>query len=366
MPKDWDSKTSRVKSKVQNAAYINNLISEKFAEYERELIKVLNGEKPSSDFFEEKITFTLDKALEMELSRLKKAKKTGTYKNVFEYKGQLQKFFNSETTDLNSINLNWYEDYASFLASEIKLGDKVIKQINVGATAHKKINTIKRVVERYGGKPTPPDVQKFSVSQKKRPIQKWSAADVANFENLQLEEGSLLYMVRDFFLLQIYIRGSRVGALLKAYPEQFEESRYTAANGTGKNNVSCKLIPKAQTIVNRYYKRFERLFPFYSFLSNPKLTDFENDREEYRRKNVATAVVNRNLKKLAFMAGITKKATSHIARHTFSRLAIDVVKNPMQSMDLVGHSSLAVHQIYLNDLRKDDELDQLTDEIFGV
>jgi integrase len=49
-------------------------------------------------------------------------------------------------------------------------------------------------------------------------------------------------------------------------------------------------------------------------------------------------------------AGIDKPLSSHIARHTFARMAIDKVNNPMITMSLLGHTSLAVHQQYLKDV----------------
>jgi len=36
----------------------------------------------------------------------------------------------------------------------------------------------------------------------------------------------------------------------------------------------------------------------------------------------------------------------------------------MVTMELLGHSSLSIHQGYLNDIRKDDVLDQAADDIF--
>jgi integrase/recombinase XerD len=54
-----------------------------------------------------------------------------------------------------------------------------------------------------------------------------------------------------------------------------------------------------------------------------------------------------------------------IARHTFARIAIDKINNPMVTMELLGNSSLAVHQQYLNDICKDDVLDAAADDIFN-
>lgn len=56
------------------------------------------------------------------------------------------------------------------------------------------------------------------------------------------------------------------------------------------------------------------------------------------------------------MAGIMKPVSSYIARHTFARMAIDKINNPMVTMERLGHSSPAVYQQYLNDIRKDDQL----------
>jgi integrase/recombinase XerD len=72
-----------------------------------------------------------------------------------------------------------------------------------------------------------------------------------------------------------------------------------------------------------------------------------------------------SLKLLLKMAGITRRLSSHIARHTFARMAIDKINNPMITMELLGHANLEVHQNYLKDIRKDDVLDQATDDIFS-
>ncbi|WP_419788602.1 tyrosine-type recombinase/integrase [Mucilaginibacter sp. SP1R1] len=186
-----------------------------------------------------------------------------------------------------------------------------------------------------------------------------------SLENLELEPDSLLFICRDIFFMQIYLRGCRIGSLLKAYSHQFNEGRYGAINSGGKNNVDSKLIPKAQVIVNRYIGKHDRLFPLFKFTEDPQKSEFENRKEEFRHKHSCTALVNNNLRVLAVKAGIKKPLSSHIARHTFARMAIDKINNPMVTMELLGHSSLAVHQQYLNDIRKEEVLDQAADDIFG-
>lgn len=362
---DWDPKASRVLSKTPNAAFINNLLSEQYIKYERKKIQVINGEIPPDNFFGKKQTYTLDSIIQAEMDRFESKLQTGAYKRFEGYQNDLRIYFNSTKLNIARINLSWYEKYADFLSKDIFEDGKRVKKKNIGATVQKKIKTIRRLVEKYSGVIQSEEVKSFRVQQKKPVKHKWTPEELERFENLELEPYSVLSIVRDFFMLQIYLRGSRVGALVQAYSHQFENGRYQAFNEDGtKNNVSCKLVPAAQTIVDKYKGKYERLFPFFSFTPNPKETDFENKRKRLKLKETATSVINNNLKILAKKANILKKASSHLARHIFTKRAIDKINNPMVTMELLGHKTLAVHQQYLNDIRNDDMLDDATDEIF--
>jgi len=153
--------------------------------------------------------------------------------------------------------------------------------------------------------------------------------------------------------------------LLQAKCSQFNEGIFQYKDDKTGQNFSIKIIPKAQAIVDRYLSESEYLFPFFKWKYNPKISDFDNKVRRLKEKESCTSVVNKYLKMIATMAEIQKPLSSHIARHTFARMAIDKINNPMVTMELLGHSSLAVHQQYLNDLRKDEELDRAADDIFS-
>lgn len=65
--------------------------------------------------------------------------------------------------------------------------------------------------------------------------------------------------------------------------------------------------------------------------------------------------------------GITKPLSSRMARRTFAKIkmAIDKINNPMITMELLGHTSLAIHQQYLKNLRQEEILDDAADDIFS-
>lgn len=362
---EWDFRNHELKGKVRNSALINNYLAEEYFKAEADLFRLRKGEISFDDLFREKTVMTLDDALAQELDRFKREKKTGAYKRFEGYKRILLDHFNSDSLDISTVNIKWFEKLAWFFSEKLVVKGKVVKEANSSNVVQVKIKAIRQVIAKYSGIRLSEDIQRFRVRTTRTVKQKLTSDELDRIEALELTAGSLEDIVRDVFLLQIYLRGARIGSILQAYSEQFAEGRYVAVNSGGKNNVGAKLIPKAQAIVDKYYGQHERLFPIYKWQPDPKLDDFENKRRSIKKKEAATAIVNRVLKKLGEKADINKPLSSHIARHTYARMAIDKINNPMITMELLGHSDLKVHQGYLNDIRKDDELDKANDDIFG-
>lgn len=352
----WDERNSRVKSKVKNAASLNMLISTTFAEAERELYQVQSGEKTLTSLFEPPAPKSFKGALQQELDRLKTEMKAGAYNKLAAYSSQMSKYCDIDLLRLKDMDLDWFRGYANFLT---KMG-------NEGVTSQKKMKTIRAVVIKYLGKDkVSEDVRTYRIPAGKTIKQKLNPDEFGRLEALMLPCDDTIGYVRDLFLLQVYLRGIRVGDLLQAKCSQFNEGIFQYKDDKTGQNFAIKIIPKAQVIVDRYLSECDYLFPFFKWKPNPRISDFDNKVRRLKEKESCTSVVNKYLKMIATMAGIEKPLSSHIARHTFARMAIDKINNPMVTMDLLGHSSLAVHQQYLNDLRKDDELDRAADEIFS-
>lgn len=362
---EWDFKNNKLKSKVVNSAHINNYLSEEFVKAERMLFKVRNGEMSINELFQDREIVSLDFALTQEMERFVKEKKTGAYTRFKGYRDQLRDYFDSVHTDITRIDLKWFEKLVLFLSNDLVIDGRVAKKANKSNVVQVKIKTIRRVIAKYSGIAVPDEIQRFRVQTTKTTKVKLTRLELARIEALDLGSDPVLDIVRDIFLLQVYLRGARVGSILLAYSHQFKEGRYIAENDGGKHNVGAKLIPQAQAIVDKYIDKYERLFPLYKWSPDPAVSEFENKRKSMKRKEAATSRVNAGLKEIAKRAGIDKPLSSHIARHTYARMAIDKINNPMITMELLGHSDLKVHQGYLNDIRKDDELDAANDDIFG-
>ncbi len=348
---DWDDVKKRVNQKAYNAYEINHNITTELAKAEKGVYAVKSGERRLTDVFIEKKTFSLKQAFDAEYLRLEREFKSGYYDKLL----ALEKQIKDTSIDITDIEEKWLEQLIYTLT---RLG-------NSGNTIKKKIKLVRGMILRYSTKGVTKEVKAVTVTTHKTLKQKLTADELTRLENLPLPDNDLLTAVRDLFLLQVYLRGIRVGDLLQAYPRDFLDGRFSySADKTGKS-MTIKLVPQAQAIVAKYIGKHERLFPFFNWSPKKGVSKFDNERSRLKHKETCTSVINKYLKVLAVMAEIKKPLSSHIARHTFARMAIDKINNPMITMELLGHSSLAVHQQYLNDIRKDDVLDGAADDIFG-
>jgi integrase len=351
MEDEWDFKACRIKNKVEDSAKRNNIIAKELSKAEKDLYDIRSGEKGIDKIFSSDKVVTLSDCFNAEIIRTEREFKPVAYDNVLAIMRHGYKY----DVNINSIDDRWINGFISAL-TDIGNGPSTIKQ---------KVKIIRGIIARYSKNGISQDVKDIVVKAPKGLKQKLTREEFARLVEVELEPGSNKEASRDIFVLQVYLRGVRVGDLLQAYSGDFRDGRFRYQDDkTGKSH-DVKLIAPAQAIVDKYAGKHERLFPFFKWKPDVKLSRFANDKARLKHKETCTALINYQLKLIAIMADITKPLSSHIARHTYARMAIDKINNPMITMELLGHSDLKVHQGYLNDIRKNDELDAANDDIFG-
>lgn len=350
--KDWDPKTERLKPKAPNASVINNFLSETIADAEKQLFKIKQGESNTISYFEGTNGMTVGDAVEKERERLKLLLKPTPRTQLKTYLDQIGIL---SKTQIAHVNINWFTSALDLFKG---LG-------NESATLEKKIKHLRRVIAKYSDSELSKEIKTLKITVPKPLKQKLTVEELETVAKLSLRPGSALAISRDVFMLQVYLRGVRIGDLLQAYTHQFDNGRFSYKSDKVGKDMAIKLIPQALVIIDQYKGKSERLFPVFKWEVDPELSEFDNEEKRLRKKESGTSLINNNLKKIAKLCGIAKPLSTHIARHTFARMAIDKINNPMVTMELLGHSSLAIHQAYLNDIRKDDVLDAAADDIFG-
>ena len=75
-------------------------------------------------------------------------------------------------------------------------------------------------------------------------------------------------------------------------------------------------------------------------------------------------LVNKYLKDLASKAGLPKKVSFHVSRHSFADYARKKTKDIYGLSKALGHSGIHITQQYLSDFDQ-DAVDQTMDDVFG-
>ncbi len=201
--------------------------------------------------------------------------------------------------------------------------------------------------------------------------EKLDDSEMERIINLELEEGSLIWHCKNYFLFSYYCAGIRAADLI-----QLRWGNVTTSGRLhyqmGKNHKERDLLLVEQAIeILRHYQRDDAKATDYIFplLSNDTeyagyVTQADKDRmrPELRHKmyqdiSSKNALINKYLKKIAEQAEIEKPLSMHISRHSFAHIAQESEAESSAIKSILGHSNLATTERYMGsfDTSKTDE-----------
>lgn len=184
-------------------------------------------------------------------------------------------------------------------------------------------------------------------------------AEVESIRALDLKVSSSIWHTRNYFLFSIYMAGIRIGDVMNLQWKNIDlkNSRLSYTMQKTKSHQSVMIHKKAQEILNFYQveesEDYDYIFPIltmYEKYKYKKQNSNLTDKIRYYRMKSRTAEMNRQLKKMAKKAGITKNISFHIARHTFANVASLSDIGVYNISQLLGHTNVSITQNYLNDL----------------
>ena len=201
--------------------------------------------------------------------------------------------------------------------------------------------------------------------------EKLDDSEMERIINLELEEGSLIWHCKNYFLFSYYCAGIRAADLIQLRWGNVSVSGRLHYQ-MGKNHKERDLLLVEQAIeILRHYQREDAKATDYIFplLSNDAeyagyVTQADKDRmrPELRHKmyqdiSSKNALINKYLKKIAEKAEIEKPLSMHISRHSFAHIAQESGAESSAIKNILGHSNLATTERYMGsfDTSKTDE-----------
>jgi integrase len=187
--------------------------------------------------------------------------------------------------------------------------------------------------------------------------EKLDIEELKAFMNQEYPDGSIIKNVQQAFLLSFNMAGVRVEDVLTLKWESVKKDRIEYEMTKTGSISSFKITPQITQILDYFKKVKTKKGKYIVPLVDEKIAGLkssmdEKDNEIYKKEiGSKTALINKYLKKIGEDAGIEKKISSHIARHTFASIAIKKSNGDINFVqNALKHSNPKITQIYLASL----------------
>ena len=358
---DWDEKNIRVKKSHINSNSLNSLLSQELSEVNKALITLQSENRDASanqikrELYSSGRNSTFFELAQEHLDNLKSLKKLNRLSADKAWVGYILKFYKSKQLTFQEIDERFLKKFMLYCITKHKLSETSIMNIMVLIRLLYNRATEQKIVSRelypFGGNKIKikfPESIKIGLNIQEIKI-------IENLVDLTASERHS----RNVWLYSFNFAGMRTADVLRTRWSDINDNRLQYRMGKNSKLISIKIPKKATLILDQYKadKRNEIDFIFPEL----KKANLNDAKDVFNKIKTANRKFNTHLKSIANKAGICKKITMHIARHSFGNIAGDAI-HPLMLQNLYRHSDLKTTLNYqANFIHKDtdDALDSV-------
>lgn len=335
-PMDWDEKLQRIKKSHPNSTRLNNFLLKKLAEANDKALEIESQkEYVTSRAVRQKIKPSASASFfgqaQEWLDGLKAARKYNQYTSEKPRIKHFKEFLKGDDIAFADISVGLLERFKTYLRST---GVNERTAVNHWVTI--------RSVFSYAIKNQVIDPKYYPFGKGKAKIKfpesikvGLTAEEITKLEHVELPDEYQNHC-RNLFLISFYFAGMRVSDVLRLKHSDFQNGRLHYAMGKNNKAGSLKIPEKAQAILQQYTDmKHDLIFP-----ELKRLDSLEDAFIVQRAIAFAASRIDKCLRThVGPAAGIDKKITMHIARHTFGNISGDRI--PVQMLQkLYRHSKI--------------------------
>ncbi|MDN3664041.1 tyrosine-type recombinase/integrase [Algibacter miyuki] len=356
----WDKNKGQVKKSHPDSLNINQLIFKKLSKVNRGLLEAeVKDEYQSSINIKNKVIQTHSSdffnVAEMYLKNIADRDKSHQLAIEFKRIEVFKVFLDRDKLFFNDLNIELLKKFENHLIVKLKLSRRTM--VNYMIT----IRTIFNLAIRNSFtdiKFYPFGKGKYSIKFPETKKIGLNIDEITLLENIQNITKAQQYAL-SVWLLSFYFAGIRISDVLQLKWEDFLDNRLHYRMNKNNKLVSLKVPEKVQNILKNLERDKNSTYLFKE-LEGVNL----NDNKQLRtRIKTATRNFNRRLEIIAEKAGINKKLSMHIARHSFGNISGDRI--PIQILQkLYRHSSVTTTILYQSNFMQketDEALDKVID-----
>ena len=359
----WDEVERKIKKSHPNSVRLNNLLVKKLAEASDTIIELQSNQKEfSSKQIKKEIVkpfneLSFNSVSKKYLSELKANNKLTRLSSDKPRINHVINFSGSDNLSFKEINEDFLRDFITYLKIKRKNSPRSITNNLIV------IRTLFNRAIRQGivdSKLYPFGKGKIRIKFPETDKVGLSVDEVKNIESLSnLTEQE--FHTRNVWLFSFYLAGMLVADVLKIKWSDIYDDRLHYRMNKNEKLLSLKLPTKVLPIIETYkiQKSDENDFLFPEL----KKANQKNANDILAKTKTANKKFNKYLENIAEKAGVNKKLTMHIARHTFGNISGD--KIPIQMLQkLYRHSSVTTTINYQSNFMHkdaDDAIDKVVD-----
>ncbi|MBS0001441.1 MAG: site-specific integrase [Cyclobacteriaceae bacterium] len=276
----------------------------------------------------------------------------GTARSYKDTLDSLKNFTNQNDLSFNELSLDFLKKYEiNYLSRGNSLGGLAVYMRTIRAIYNKAIQA--GLAEQEGFPFKYYKIQSGKTRKRALPLDA-----VKKIKNLKLKPHTTLYNDRNIFLMSFYPRGMPYVDLAHLKVSNIVNDRIQYDRQKTSEPFDIK-IPKDLLPILKYVikgkSRDDYILP---------VIKREGRILQYRDIEWARRRYNKNLKKIAQMAGIEEKLTSYVSRHSYASIA-DEMGIPVSAISqMLGHGDISTTQAYLDKLRR-SKLDEYQEEVIS-
>lgn len=387
---DWNKTKERVRSSEPNYAVWNDVL-DKELERAKMVYRSLDSEgvasqtniinalkddsaKPMLLEYTNRIIDILGEASQIETSR--------GYLTFSRYLTRYLKEKKMDDISFKEVNLGMVEDYYSFLSRQKNRNSDGRLTKNTIAKYMKIFRAIvsRSISDGYMKEEDNP-FRNFRIREERVEKRSLEKSELIALYKLDLKEQSALWNTRNAFIFAVFCEGMRIGDLLRLRWRNISAGGFLQYKmGKSKKTKNFRIIDQAKEILKLYHKEGQNIDDYiFPFLDNDaEYSKFvakngrgsmptELAKAESDAVHSAEMHINKNMKVLAGMAGINRRVTFHVSRHTFAQISYDRGENVVVTQQRLAHGSPNETAGYLNSLgsvKEGTSLQKMIDDFF--
>ena len=236
---------------------------------------------------------------------------------------------------------------------------------------------INRAIEIDGMlRPEQNPFMKFKFRGVKTVKEKLNEEELNAIMRLRLKRNSKTWHCRNYFFFSLYCAGIRIGDLIQLrWCNVTDNGRLRYQMGKNHKVRDLVLVGKARKILDEYRRKDARATDYiFPILSGTEpwancITQEEKDTlpplmklRMFQAIGTHNVIINQELDRIKHLAGIDKKISFHISRHSFAKMAKEKGLDNLEVKALMAHSNLATTQKYMGEFdtkQNDDALSRV-------